>query len=251
MHTESSHLAGIELMALAISRGENIVHPTVGRDAEELMQTVRELREAGYEVHLAINEIPPLEAARRAYRRFLRTGRYVDFHYILSLVGDRPSQVFQQIKNLPEITSYQRFSNDVPFGQPPLLLEEGGTLSRRGLRGDRARRGAPRDQEGDRTPHRTGRERAEGEGRGVSSRRTRALSAGRGENTLDSLLERWRPKFEKLYVSERGGTIRLELMTRPAEERGSGVGSRFLEELVAYADATGQRIALDPDPSLL
>ncbi|MGH7576520.1 MAG: zeta toxin family protein [Longimicrobiales bacterium] len=127
VHRESAHIAE-HLLDQAIERGENFVYPRVGGDLDEVAFAIRDLSENGYDVHLILNDLPALEAAKRAYRRFLDTGRYVDFDYILEEVGDRPAQAFQGLKRLPEVTSYRRYSNDVPRGQAPRLLEEGGNL---------------------------------------------------------------------------------------------------------------------------
>lgn len=120
VHDESAYLAERKVLPRAVLRGENVVHPIVGRNPERVEAIVTLLARAGYDVHLLVNELPILEAAKRAYRRFLDRERLVDFEYIFK-VGDRPSQTFQALKRHPDVTSYRRFD----VSQAPRLPGEG------------------------------------------------------------------------------------------------------------------------------
>ncbi|MFP3948987.1 MAG: GNAT family N-acetyltransferase, partial [Longimicrobiales bacterium] len=122
VHRESSHLVE-ELMLRAVERGENIVVPMVGKTRGSLEQDIQDLKDAGYDVHLVINELPAAKAAWRAYVRFHDENRYVSFHYILGEVQNRPQENFQALKDDPRVSTYQRFDNDVPYRTSPVLLE--------------------------------------------------------------------------------------------------------------------------------
>lgn len=139
VHEESSFIAANDLLEPALRRGDNIVRPTVGTDAAKIRRQVEALQRAGYEVHLVINELPALKAARRAWMRFASEERWVDPRYIFD-VGDRPRAAFDAVKRDQGITSARRYSNDVPKGQDPELLEELGAVPE-GLRGSRRDRG--------------------------------------------------------------------------------------------------------------
>ena len=49
-----------------------------------------------------------------------------------------------------------------------------------------------------------------------------------------------------LDVYEKNGTINLSRIVVPKEMRNTGVGTQVMDDLVSYADATGQKIALTP-----
>ncbi|MBL3825176.1 MULTISPECIES: hypothetical protein [unclassified Marinobacter] len=64
--------------------------------------------------------------------------------------------------------------------------------------------------------------------------------------TLDALKKSWNSAGVEASVSEKAGVIRLDKIVVPEQQRRSGVGSRAMQELTDYADATGQTIALSP-----
>lgn len=130
VHEESGMIAD-RLLTRVAERGDNIVFPTVGKslrkdDGSGLLDVVDLFREAGYQVHVLLNEVPAVEAARRAHARFESTGRFVDYRYIIEGVGQRPQQNYAQVRAYDGVTSAQRWSNDVQFGEPPVFLEANG-----------------------------------------------------------------------------------------------------------------------------
>lgn len=110
----------------ALSAGDNIALPTVGEDPEKLRATIRMLHDEGYAVHLVLNELPVEKTADRAMQRWVSSGRFVDPHYIVNEVGDRPLATYEALKADPEISTHWRYSNDVERGQPPQRIEAGG-----------------------------------------------------------------------------------------------------------------------------
>ena len=64
--------------------------------------------------------------------------------------------------------------------------------------------------------------------------------------TLAELRARWKQAGVSNYVSEKAGVIRLSEVRVKKAERSKGIGTQFMHELIAYADRTGQRIALSP-----
>jgi hypothetical protein len=128
VHRESSLLSHNRMLADAVVRGDNIVFPMIGKDRKHVIVAARKLRAAGYEVHIVLNEIPPLEAARRSYMRFKRTDKYIPEAYILDEVGDAPTSMYHEAVESGLFTSHQRYSNDVPKGQDPRLISSGGDI---------------------------------------------------------------------------------------------------------------------------
>ena len=128
VHRESSILSHNRMLRAAVVRGDNIVMPMIGKSREHVIDEAANLREAGYQVHIVLNELPPFEAARRAYLRFKRTDKYIPEQYILEDVGDAPTAMYREAVESGLFTSHQRYSNDVPKGQPARLLESGGDI---------------------------------------------------------------------------------------------------------------------------
>ncbi|QUO26134.1 hypothetical protein KEH57_04180 [Burkholderia cenocepacia] len=65
--------------------------------------------------------------------------------------------------------------------------------------------------------------------------------------SLDAWREAWASRGVDLWASEsRDGTIRLSKIVVSGDERGSGVGTRMMQELTQYADARRARIVLSP-----
>lgn len=107
----------------ALKNGDNIVLPIVGRGTNKIVQLRDALKQAGYEVHLHLNELPKEKATQRAVARFYSHGRFVDPDYVHNVVGDRPSQVYENLKKIGGFHSYEKYSNDVEKGQKPKVIE--------------------------------------------------------------------------------------------------------------------------------
>lgn len=106
----------------AIQSGRNIVTPIVGKSIKSI-ENIRKLGEAyGYECHLHINELPLEKAIVRSMERYKNTGRYISPEYIIE-VGTKPRDNFLTLKESGKYESYSRWSNDVEFGEKPILLE--------------------------------------------------------------------------------------------------------------------------------
>lgn len=67
-------------------------------------------------------------------------------------------------------------------------------------------------------------------------------------NKVQSFLEK-KHKDLDFFVSDRGGEINLSKIIVPKTERGKGAGTKFMNDLIEYADETGQRIVLTPSNS--
>ncbi len=123
VHEESTQIAA-NLLGRAFDNGDNIVHPVVGRDLDKLRAMIQNFQEDGYQVHLHHVDLPSEEAARRAYNRYLETGRFVDPEYVLG-VGMKPKENFAILVDEGVPHGYSEYSNDVPRGQQPTLIRKG------------------------------------------------------------------------------------------------------------------------------
>ena len=74
---------------------------------------------------LADLDLDPELAADRVVTRFYEKGRFVDPDYVLNVVGTHPRAVFLELKNHPAVARFTWLDQDVEFGQPPTLVEEG------------------------------------------------------------------------------------------------------------------------------
>jgi hypothetical protein len=123
VHNESKKISGT-VRDIAIERGYNIVTPIVGSNLNKVLAQIERYRGAGYTVYLHLNELPANKAVGRALQRFLNTGRFLDPN-MLSQYGDKPTAVYERIREMEGIVDgYSRYSNDVNFGEPPILIEQ-------------------------------------------------------------------------------------------------------------------------------
>ena len=125
VHAESGLIAEYFLLRdLCFANGDNVVFPTVGKNAQKLEHLILESKSHGYSVYLYNVRIPVAESAYRALRRFVETGRFVPPDYIVDGVGTKPDETFAILKNRKDlIDGYADLSNDVPFGSRPQTLE--------------------------------------------------------------------------------------------------------------------------------
>ena len=64
--------------------------------------------------------------------------------------------------------------------------------------------------------------------------------------TIDAVRQSWRAAGIDGMVSERNGQIVLDKIVVPEDSRSQGVGTQAMQQLIEYADRTGQPIALTP-----
>jgi hypothetical protein len=73
-----------------------------------------------------------------------------------------------------------------------------------------------------------------------------ARTLDQGATGIESVRHAWDAAGIDHFVSERNGVITLAKIVVPADEREDGKGTAALQQLVEYADQTGQKIALTP-----
>ena len=127
IHEESSIVAA-DLTARAVDQGQNIVFPVVGADADSLLRKLNAFKENGYKIYLHNVDIPGDESYRRAFVRYLNTGRLIDHGYLIN-VGNKPNDVYNHIKSLNILNGYKKTDNFVKRGEKPILIEKEGGIS--------------------------------------------------------------------------------------------------------------------------
>lgn len=73
-----------------------------------------------------------------------------------------------------------------------------------------------------------------------------AARSAASPQSLEQVREIWAMLGIDHHLYEQGGLIRLSQIVVPKERRGQGLGTQALNALMAYADASGQRVALSP-----
>ncbi|CAK7052003.1 zeta toxin family protein [Tissierella carlieri] len=107
----------------ALRNNMNIVISIVGKTLQTIIDIYELAKENGYEQHLHLNEVAPHIACDRAMERFEETGRYIDPNYILNEIGYKPSENYKKLKVMNIFNSYEKYNNNVPFGEKPILIE--------------------------------------------------------------------------------------------------------------------------------
>jgi hypothetical protein len=125
VHEESARISEDLLREHAMVPGNNIVQPMIGKNLMKINGLITSYSEAGYKVHLHFVDLDIAKALGRALSRYISGGRLLDPNYIDS-VDHLPQAVFDQIKDRPDVASYQVVSTDVPFGEPARLVESSG-----------------------------------------------------------------------------------------------------------------------------
>ena len=144
VHNEAKMLTD-EAMNAALSMGANVVIPKIGEPPESVAYLMEQCKDAGYEVHVHFMDIDARKALGRNLARFVYTGRYVDPTWLYKFMdnGDyKGSQLmrnsFETLKTMqyngqPLCDGYSEWTNEVEYGEQPILADYGGTCSGRFL----------------------------------------------------------------------------------------------------------------------
>ena len=121
VHEESS-IINAELFAVFLKTGSNIVLPIVGAKTSSVEQYLNHAKDYGYDVHLHLNELPGSKATGRNLSRYFETGRFIDPD-TTAKYGNKPTEVYAEMKARGDISGYSRWNNDVERGKRPYLIE--------------------------------------------------------------------------------------------------------------------------------
>ena len=121
VHKESQNISEAQF-DLTISKGENFVYPRVGGDCEELKNHILDAKKQGYKVYVHLNDLDKNKALGRMITRFLETGRFINPD-LITKYGNSIENTYQTLKNSDIIDGFSKWSNDVPLGYRPKLIE--------------------------------------------------------------------------------------------------------------------------------
>ena len=129
VHPASAYTAKAIVLPEAASEGMNLAIPIVGKDEAALAYHLDLLNKNGYKTSVVKVDLPEEKAATRNLARTIETGRNVYDDYVRNTVGDKPSEVYQnlvkRVKSGEEnrVAGYARLSNDVKFKRKAILQE--------------------------------------------------------------------------------------------------------------------------------
>ena len=113
------------LINLCISANANIIIPKIGHNMQKIIDFATALKKNKYSVYLVSIDLCRQKATQRAYNRYISTKRYVPLSLVFDGYGDQPTLNYFKInqKHLPTFSGYAQISTDVPYGDPPVILE--------------------------------------------------------------------------------------------------------------------------------
>ena len=123
VHEESSQIAQNMVLPEAINNGDNLVIPIVGKTPKSIEKYRDLLKKNGYKVYLDLNEVGSETSKKRAFVRFLNTGRFLSFNY-LDEIGDKPLNNYKNYREIGGFDGYAHFNNEVKEGEKPRKIEQ-------------------------------------------------------------------------------------------------------------------------------
>jgi predicted kinase len=127
VHEESSDILE-KILARAREEGLNVVLDATMKTAASVMKKVQTFKDSGYQIEAHYMHLPRQEAAKRAVSRFMgKTKRYVPVEVVLSNTSNEDT--FDMVKKMADKWSFR--DNNVPQGQPPILISEGGSSDKK------------------------------------------------------------------------------------------------------------------------
>lgn len=124
VHEESSEI-NEEILNKAIERGDNIVHPILGANAEKLGDMIDNFHKHGYKVMLCFKDMPISIVKARLLSRFLKTGRFIPLHVIGKAEKGFPESYEV---NKVKADAFVRSTNKKGFGNQEFIQEQKGSL---------------------------------------------------------------------------------------------------------------------------
>lgn len=137
LHEESSYITEDLVYGRAVAARHNLQFDLTGKNDEKLARQADTLAELGYDIHVVHVKLPSEKAAYRAWNRFRKgafategePGRFVEPEYSGVDVDEKPDRTYARLKEHPSVRSWMQVSTDVPKGQQPKVLDEGGDTS--------------------------------------------------------------------------------------------------------------------------
>ena len=121
VHEESSKI-NMELLEKSMVDGKNIVLPVVGAKASSVETYIGIAKKMGYDVNVHLNELSNAKATGRLLLRYFNDKRFIP-PSVVTEKGNKPTEVYEQIKQRGDVDGYTRWNNDVAKGKRPILSE--------------------------------------------------------------------------------------------------------------------------------
>lgn len=109
------------IMKKVLKNGDNLTIQTMGGSYKSLKSITNQLKNAGYQVHLHLVDLPAKKAIERTISRYNDGGQFVD-PLIPFFMRNKPKTNFNKIQKEGLINSAAVYSSDVPKGEPFKLV---------------------------------------------------------------------------------------------------------------------------------
>lgn len=121
VHEESSYINS-RLLEEKMNTDSNIVLPIVGSKINSVDKYIIIANKYGYDVNVHLNELSNEKAIGRMLKRYFDTGRFINPSFAIEY-GNKPTDVYEQIKQRGDISGYSRWNNDVKKGKDQSSLK--------------------------------------------------------------------------------------------------------------------------------
>lgn len=122
LHQESRYIWQ-RMINDAAAAGDNVVLPIVGGSLSSVQRNISEFTDAGYTANVHYVALERGKTLSRALGRFLSQGRYISPDYLYKATNGNIDKTYEALKMGGELDGYSKWSNDVPQGQHPILIE--------------------------------------------------------------------------------------------------------------------------------
>lgn len=132
VHEESDALVfsykGYNLLEYCVKNEYNMVIPKIGHDKDKIIKFAGALKKSGYMVYLISIDLDRAKATRRAYKRFVKSQRYVPLSLVFDCYANEPTLNYFKIRQLESaiFDGFAQISTDVSQEAQSLLLENSG-----------------------------------------------------------------------------------------------------------------------------
>lgn len=116
VHEESSQILEERVMQKVLADGENVIIPKIGSKIGSIEKLTKQLKDAGYTVHLDYNEVPNSVSLERGIKRWVKEGRFLSPKLIKDY-GDKPDAVYEELKKSGKYASYRKVDNSGTQGK--------------------------------------------------------------------------------------------------------------------------------------
>lgn len=126
VHEESQDIVN-GVLERAVTNGDNIVIPKVGKSFDSIDGLVNSLKEDGYTVSVLNVAVPSDVAYVRMISRFINSGRLINPEYFRA-IGDNPTKTYQALKQKGGLDGYAEIDYSGAKNAPIPITDESGNI---------------------------------------------------------------------------------------------------------------------------